>query len=136
LRERHDRGHARLVVRAEQGGAVGGDDVVANLLAECRILRHPDHLLRIADQPDIAAVIVPDDLRLDIGAGEIRRGVDMRAEADDRYGFRRIGRNSRIDIAMLVEMRILDTDPEKFIDQQTAEILLLLGGGLCRRCRV
>ena len=43
---RHDLGHARLVVGAEQRGAVGGDDVVADLLREQRQLHRIEHAHR------------------------------------------------------------------------------------------
>jgi hypothetical protein len=38
----HDLGDAGLVVGAEQGGAVGGDDVVADLIFEVGMLGHLD----------------------------------------------------------------------------------------------
>ena len=44
LRGIHDLGEAGLVVGAEQRGAVGGDDVVADLVGECGMLGGADHL--------------------------------------------------------------------------------------------
>ena len=54
----HDLGDAGLVVGAEQGGAVGGDDVVADLVGERRMVGDADHLRRIARQHDVAALII------------------------------------------------------------------------------
>ena len=45
----HDLGDAGLVVGAEQRGAVGRDDVVADLVGERRMLGGADHLRR--DRP-------------------------------------------------------------------------------------
>ena len=57
----------------------------------------------------------------------------MGAEADDRnVVLVAVRRDGRVDIAMLVEMRIGDADLEQFLDQQAAEILLLLGRRLGR----
>ncbi|MBB2702544.1 UNVERIFIED_ORG: hypothetical protein GGE63_000632 [Rhizobium esperanzae] len=82
---------------------------------------------------DIAAGIIPDDLRLDARAGEIGRRIHMRAETDDRHRLVAICGNGRIDIAVFIEMRIGKTDRQQFVDQNPAEILLFFGGRLRRR---
>ena len=46
MRRIHDLGEAGLVVGAEQRGAVGGDDVVADLVGERRMFGDADHLGR------------------------------------------------------------------------------------------
>ena len=51
----HDLGDAGLVVGAEQRGAVGGDDVVADLVLQRRMLGDADHLRGIGRQHDVAA---------------------------------------------------------------------------------
>ncbi|MDF2970780.1 MAG: hypothetical protein K0R61_1230 [Microvirga sp.] len=81
---RHNFRDARLVVGAEQRGAVGRDDVVADHILQDRMVGHADDLGRIAMQPDVAALVVPHDLRLHVRAGEIGRRIHVRAEADDR----------------------------------------------------
>ena len=136
LRRRHDLGYARLVVGAQQRRAVGGDDVVADLVVQFRMLADLDDPLRIARQHDVAAGIVAHDLRLDVGAGEVGRGVHVRAEADDRHRLVDIRRNGRVDIAVLVEMRVSEPHGQQFADQHAAEILLLVGRGLRLRLRV
>ena len=106
LRRIHDLGEARLVVGAEQRGAVGRDDVVADLVGERGMVGGADHLRGIGRQHDVAAVIVSYDLRLDVRAGAVRRGVHVRAEADHRHLFVGVRRDRRIDIAVLVEMGV------------------------------
>ena len=64
----HDFREAGLVVGAEQGGAIGRDDVVADLGGERRVLAETDHLRGIGRQDDVAALVIPHDLGPDIGA--------------------------------------------------------------------
>ncbi len=133
----HDLGQAGLVVGAEQRGAVSGDDVVADLIGERRMLGGADHLGGVARQHDVAAAIVFDDLRLDVVAGAIGRGIHVRAEADHRDVVLVRGRgDSGIDVAVRVEMRIGESDRLQFARQQAAEIFLLLGGRAGRRGRI
>ena len=66
LRRIHDLGEAGLVVGAEQRGAVGGDDVVADLVGERGMIGGADHLRGIGRQHDVAAAIILHDLRLDV----------------------------------------------------------------------
>ena len=108
LRGIHDLGEAGLVVGAQQRGAVRRDDVVADLVGERRMLGGADHLRGIGRQHDVAAAIVPHDLRLDVLAGAVGRGVHVRAEADHRHLLVGISRDRRVDIAVLVEMGVAD----------------------------
>ena len=80
----HDLRDAGLVVCAEQRRAVGRDDVVTELLLQQRQLLGVEHDARVAGQRDHAAVVALVDLRLDIGSGHVRRGVDMRDQPDRR----------------------------------------------------
>ena len=136
MRRIHDLGEAGLVVGAQQRGAVGRDDVVADLVGQRRMLGGADHLGGIGRQHDVAAAIVLDDLRLDVLAGAIRRGVHMRAEADHRHLLVGVRRDRRIDIAVLVEMGVGEPDRLQLGGEQAAQILLLLGGRAGRRGRV
>jgi hypothetical protein len=58
----HDLGDAGLVVGAQQGGAVGGDDVVADLLLEVGMLGDLDDAAGVAAELDVAALVVADDI--------------------------------------------------------------------------
>ena len=66
MRGIHDLGKAGLVVGAEQGRAIGGDDVVADLVGQGGVFGDADDLGGIGRQHDVAAAIIPDDLRLDV----------------------------------------------------------------------
>ena len=136
LRGVHDFGDTGLVVRAEQRGAIRGDDVVADLVGQRRIVRSPDHLGRVAGKPDVAAAIIPNDLRLDAGPRTIRRGVHVGAEADHRHGLGGVRGDRRVDVAVGVHMRVGETHRQQFADQQTAEVFLFFGGRAGRRGRV
>ena len=93
-------------------------------------------LARIAGKRDVAAAVVAYDLRLDVRSGEIGRGVHVRTEADDRHGLFDVGGKGRVDIAVLIQMRVGEADREQFRDQHAAERFLLLGRGLRRRRRI
>ena len=137
LRRVHDLGDAGLVVGAEQRGAVGGDDVVADLIGQRRIVGDADDLRRIARQHDVAAAIVLDDLRLDVLAGAVRRGVHVRAEADDRDLLVGVRRDRRVDVAVLVEMGVARCPIScNSCTSRRPKIFLLLGGRTGRRGRV
>ena len=117
LRRIHDLGEAGLVVGAQQRGAIGRDDVVADLVGERGMIGGADHLGRVGRQHDVAAAIIPHDLRLDVLAGAIGRSVHMRAEADHRHFFVGIRRDGRVDIAVFVEMGVAQS-PSPAIRQQ------------------
>ena len=72
-----DLGEAGLVVGAEEGSAVGGDDVFADLVLQRRVLGEADDLAWVGGQRDVAAAVVAMDLRLDAGAGRVGRGVHV-----------------------------------------------------------
>ncbi len=132
----HDLGDAGLVVGAQQRGAVGGDDVVADLVAQLRMFVDTDDLGRIRRQHDVAALIVRHDLRLDLFAGAVGRGVHVRAEADHGDRLRRGRGDGAVDVAVFVEVGVTNAHVLELLGQQAAQVLLLLGGGAGRRVRV
>ncbi len=99
MRRIHDLGEPGLVVGAEQGGAVGGDDVVADLVGEYLGTRRRGSPAGVGREHDVAAAIILHDLRPDVPAGAVGRGVHVRAEADHRHRLVGVGRNRRVDIA-------------------------------------
>ena len=127
---------AGLVVGAEQRRAVGGDDIIADLVGQRPVFGDADDLACIAWQHDVAALVIAQELRLDASAGEIGRRIHMRAEADDRNRLVDGRGNGGVDIAVLVQMRILKADGQQFLDQQAGERLLLAGRGLAGRARI
>ncbi len=85
LRRIHDLGDAGLVVGTQQRRSVSRDDVVTDLVGEIGILGGANHLGGVGRQDDVAAAIVPDDLRLDVVSGAVGRGIHVRTEADDGH---------------------------------------------------
>ena len=102
LRCFQDLSDAGLVVRTQQGGAIGGDEGMALEAAEHRVfLRRED--MSAALEQDIAAVIVLDDLRLHTDAVELRSGIHMGNKAHRGLVLiTRSGRDFPIDIAVLL----------------------------------
>ena len=123
---RHDLGHARLVVRAEQRRAVGGDDVVADLLGEQRQLLGIEHD-SLAGKLDHAAVVALVHLRVDARAGHVRRGVDVRDQPD--RGRLLDARQRAVDVAVLVEAHVVEPDLLELVTEKPSEVELLLGRG-------
>ncbi len=136
MRRIHDLGEAGLVVGPEQRGAVRRDDVVADLILERGMVRDADDLRSVARQHDVAAAIIPDDLRLDVLAAAVGRGVHVRAEANDRDLSVRIRRDRRVDIAVFIEVGVADSHRLQLCGEQAAQVFLLFGGGAGRRSRV
>ena len=91
-----DLGDARLVVGAEQRQPGGGDDIVADVRGERRVVCCPQHGRWIVGQHQVAPVVVVVDDWVDVVALHLRRRVDVSDEADDRHvqlvGRRRDGR--------------------------------------------
>ncbi len=132
----HDLGDAGLVVGAQQRGAVGGDDVVADLVAQRRVLVDADDLGRVRRQHDVAALIVRHDLRLDVLAGAVGGRIHVRAEADHGDRLRRGRWDRAVDITVLVELGVVNAHVPELLGQQAAQVFLLVGGGAGRRVRV
>ena len=78
----HDLGDAGLVVGSEERRPVRGDDVVPDSLGQELARRRRED--RAAREHDLAAVVVPPDLRVDARRGRVRARVDVRDEADGR----------------------------------------------------
>ena len=125
----HDLRDAGLVVRAEQGGAVRGDERHACQLLKagegCRAER-----FAAAGQNDVAAVIALDDLRLYIFAGAVRRGIHMGDEAERGPGFaaRRRGQPA-VDNAVFIHVDVFKTEGVQLIHEDACQIVLAHGAG-------
>ena len=103
----HDRGHARLVIGAEQRVAARGDDVVTALLGQL------GHRRRVkpraaAWQLDHAAVVIAVDDRLDAVGRCIGARVDVRDQPD--RGSARRTRECRGDVAVVVQRCVVEAD--------------------------
>ncbi len=80
--QRHDDGDAGLVIRAQEGGSAGGDDVVADLLGQVGKVRWGEDGVGIVGEDDVAASVLAMDDRLDAGPVEGGRRVHMRQKRD------------------------------------------------------
>ena len=129
LRGGQNLGDAGLVVRAEQRGAVGGDERHARQLFEAgegvRAERMP-----AAGEEHVAAVVVLDDLGPHVLAGEVRRGVHMRDEAE-RGHVLHAGRGGEpaVDDAELIDMGALDAHRGHLVRELAREVELARGAG-------
>ena len=86
----HDLGHTGLVVGAEQGGSVGGDDGFSLMREQLGEFRGPEGEAGHSLEGDVGAVVVFDYLGADILAGCVGGGIDVGDESH--------GRHIRIDI--------------------------------------
>ena len=96
------------------------------------MIHETDNLRGIAREHDIAATVIPDDLRLDVLAGAVGGGVHVRAEANHRDFFVGIRSDAGVDIAMLVEMGVANSHCLQLGGEQAAQIFLLIGRGAGR----
>ena len=130
----HDLGDAGLVVGAEQGRAVGGDDVVADLVLQRRVVGDADDLrgdrragrCRRPDSCARSAASRP----CRCTSGEVSMWAQKQMTGTVFVGIRRHG---RVDVAELIEMRVGDADLVQLLHQQPPEVLLLFGRGIGRR---
>ena len=110
-----DLGHTGLVVGAQQGGAVGDDQVLAHIPGQAGKLGRPhDHTLGEGDVP----ALVVDHLGMDIGAGGGGRSVHVgdEAQAGDpltAHG----GGEPTVDIAVLVQLGPVESQLGELLGQ-------------------
>ena len=122
-------GDARLVVGAQQGGAIGADQVLAHELLQLREIAalHDNVLLRVQHQ--VTALIV-EDLGLDVLTGHIRCGVHVGDEADGGQMLTAGGGGyGGVNIAGIVHEGIVDAQSVKLLYQQPRHVELAVGAG-------
>ena len=125
----HDLSDASLVVRAEQGRAVGGDERLADVVQHFREFFRLQLQAWDAFQVDGATVVVFDDLGLDILAGGVRRGIDVGDETHSRDFLVDIGGDGGHYVAEFVKGRI-DPHRDQFVAQQAQQVEFLGRRGL------
>ena len=110
--ERHDLRHARLVVGAEQRGAVGHDKVVANMLRKRGEVLLVEHHAELLVDDDGAALVVLDDARVHALAARLGGGIHMGDETDCRSGsaFGKVGGDVPHHIAVLIDARVFHAE--------------------------
>ena len=118
----HDDRDAGLVVRSQQGCAIGGHERLALHVGQFGIVGHANDLARIARQDDILPVIIAVDDGLDVLPGRIRRRIEMGDPGDGRP--LPIAGNRGQDDAVLIDGGVANAHLQKFVDQQSAEFEL------------
>ena len=95
-----DLGDTRLVVGAKQGGAVGGDEVLTQIVFQEAVVTDGEHLVTLA-KADVAALIVFDDLRYYV-LRLVVGGVHVGNQADGG-GVRLVARQAAGEVAVFIQ---------------------------------
>ena len=115
----HDFGNACLVVGSEQRGAIGDDEVLAYVLEQFgELLGAADDALR---EQDVAAIVVVDDARMDIGSRAVGAGVVVGDEADGGRLLLGVGLQRGVDVALVVHLDIAQAFVLEFFFQILGE---------------
>ena len=115
---------AGLVIRAQQRGAVGGDERHALERRERREAFNRQHVARTGKH-HVAAVVIRMNLRLHVLAGVIGRGVHVRDEAQRGQVFAALrGAQPAVDHAELVDMRVFNAQRGHLLHQHVRQVKL------------
>ena len=126
LAQGHDLGDARLVVAAQQGGAVGDDQLVAHVtLQTFKFFRLHDHTVAHVQ----LAAGIHQAAGMHRAGGHGGGGVHMGDQADGGL-IGHVGGNFRIDVAGGADADVLRTHFLQFLFQQSGHIPLFFGGGM------
>ncbi|CVG41194.1 Uncharacterised protein [Serratia marcescens] len=121
-----DLGDAGLVVGAQQRFAVGGDQGLPQHLVQDREHHRRQHFIADAER-DVASAIVLDDLRIDVFAAEIRRGIQMGDKTDRRHRPGDVARPGAHHAAVFAERHPLEAERDHFLLQRTRQLQLPVG---------
>ena len=128
----HDFGHSGLVVGSEQGVAVGGYQGLAHIVFQLgEFLRVENHAFSLVES-DGLAVIIFDNPWLDTASRSIHMG-------DESYGgdvLFYVGGDGGHQVAVFVQLDILQTHGNEFLAELLEEGELLVGTGLTLGVRV
>ena len=118
--------HARLVVRPQQGGAVGDNQVLAPAVFQNGIVIFPEINLLFFIQKHIFPII-GDNLRPDVCAGGIRGSIHVGNQSNG--GQAGIAGDSAIDITVFIHAGIRNAHGFHILHQLLPQCFLLFGGG-------
>ena len=131
LRHFHYLRNARLVICAEDGGAVGYDKAASLEGRQVGKIRGRESPAACAED-NVAAVIIFDKTGLHILAGEIGDGIKMGDEADAHSIFKSFaGGNNAIDIGVLIHIDLAYAHFAHFLCKHIGKVKLAGGGGSC-----
>ena len=124
-----DDGDARLVIRPQQGGAIGADQLLTHEFLQLRELGglHDDVLLPV--QHHVPAGVV-DDLGFHVLAGHVRGGVHVGDQADGGQLFApRRGIQGGVDVALVIVPGVFDAKAVELLYQQFGHVELAVRAG-------
>ena len=132
----HDRGDAGLVVRAEQGGSVGGDERLALEFGHPLGLVDADDLALVAGQDNVFAVVFAVDHGLDVFARGLGRRVHV-CEPGDGRGSLDVARYGAHHDAVRVDTDVFELKCAHLVGEDFAQLELpgrtrIVGGLLDR----
>ena len=116
--------NAGFVVRPQQSGTIGDNQVLAPASVQNGIVRLPQINLPLFVQKDVFSVI-GNDFRPDVCAGGIRCGIHMGNQPNGGQAW--LPGNGAVNITVGVHMGIPDSHLEHFLHQGLPQALLLLG---------
>ena len=122
----HDLGHARLVVRAQGGVAVGDDQALALRPGHLREHRRVQH--EAVFKGHRAAVVVLDDGGLHRRAGHAVHHVHVGDQPDGGQALR-VGRDAAVDVAVLVHPGVRNAQGLHLLRQRLRQHQLLFRAG-------
>ena len=128
LHQCHDLRHTGLVIRAQKGGAVRDDQVLAHKALKHRIFTDSGDNILLLIQYNITSVIIGHNTGLNVGSRHIHGLIHMRDQGQTRLGAAAGGRYVPVDAAVPVHFRILHSQFLQFIRQITGQ-LQLFGSG-------
>ena len=129
LTQGHDFSHARLIVRPQQGGAVGGDEGLSLEGGQEGEIGYPDDPA-LPGQHNVPAVVVLVENGVHVLAGKGGRGVHVGQEAQSRSVFtaRRSGQPGGDD-TVFVHAGVFQPQLLQLVHQQPGQVPLAGGGG-------
>ena len=131
LHQGHDLGHAGLVVRPQEGGAVGDDQVLPQVLVQTLVYVGAHGHAQGLVEDDGPAVVVLHDPGPDPRAAGLGGGVHMgdQAQGHPLPTLREVGREGPHDVAVPVHTGVLHTQGPELLRQEPGQIPLALGAG-------
>ena len=102
----HNLSDSSLVISSEQGRAIGGNEGLTEVRKHFRKLGRLQIEPRNALEGNVGAIVVFDDLRLDVSARSIRRCVNVGNESELRSRSVNIRRDATHYIAVLIKFSL------------------------------
>ena len=130
LGQRQDLGDARLVVGAQQGGAVGDHQVLSLLLPQLGVIGGGEDDVLFLVQKDIAAIVVFHDAGADVCGGNIVHHIHMGDKAQNLALITgNVAGDGAVNIAVFIHAGVLQAQRLHFLHQSRTQQRLLFRAG-------